>query len=70
MQKEIDNEAGRIDRDFAPASGGGSIDGQIRAAEANLAAFTSKTIVIPGPPRVPCTGTRDLDGDVILQAFW
>jgi len=33
---------------FIDYSTGGSIDGQIRAAEANLAAFTSKTIIIPG----------------------
>ena len=33
---------------FIDYSTGGSIDGQIRAAEANLAAFTSKTIFIPG----------------------
>jgi glyoxylase-like metal-dependent hydrolase (beta-lactamase superfamily II) len=33
---------------FIDYSTGGSIDGSIRAAEANLAAVTSKTIVIPG----------------------
>jgi len=33
---------------FIDYSTGGSIDGQIRAAERNLAAFTNKTIVIPG----------------------
>src|SRR6202162_1809165 len=33
---------------FIDYSTGGSIDGQIRAAEANIAAVTSKTIVIPG----------------------
>jgi glyoxylase-like metal-dependent hydrolase (beta-lactamase superfamily II) len=33
---------------FIDYSTGGSIDGQIRAAEANLAAFTDKTIFIPG----------------------
>jgi glyoxylase-like metal-dependent hydrolase (beta-lactamase superfamily II) len=33
---------------FIDYSTGGSIDGQIRAAEANLAAFTGKTIFIPG----------------------
>jgi glyoxylase-like metal-dependent hydrolase (beta-lactamase superfamily II) len=33
---------------FIDYSTGGSIDGQIRAAEANLAAFTSKTVFIPG----------------------
>jgi hypothetical protein len=31
-----------------PGSTGGSIDGSIRAAEANLAAVTAGTIVIPG----------------------
>jgi glyoxylase-like metal-dependent hydrolase (beta-lactamase superfamily II) len=33
---------------FIDYSTGGSIDGQIQAAEANLAAFTDKTIIIPG----------------------
>lgn len=33
---------------FIDYSTGGSIDGQIQAAEANLATFTDKTIVIPG----------------------
>jgi glyoxylase-like metal-dependent hydrolase (beta-lactamase superfamily II) len=33
---------------FIDYSTGGSIDGQIRAADANLAAVTSKTIIIPG----------------------
>jgi len=33
---------------FIDYSTGGSIDGSIRAAEANLRAVTSKTIVIPG----------------------
>lgn len=33
---------------FIDYSTGGSIDGQIRAADANLAAFTSQTIFIPG----------------------
>jgi glyoxylase-like metal-dependent hydrolase (beta-lactamase superfamily II) len=33
---------------FIDYSTGGSIDGQIQAAEANLAMFTSKTIFIPG----------------------
>ena len=33
---------------FIDYSTGGSIDGQIRAAEANLAAFTNKVIFIPG----------------------
>jgi glyoxylase-like metal-dependent hydrolase (beta-lactamase superfamily II) len=37
---------------FIDYSTGGSIDGQIRAAEANLATVTSKTIVIPGHGRV------------------
>ena len=33
---------------FIDYSTGGSIDGSIRAAEANLAAITNNTIVIPG----------------------
>jgi glyoxylase-like metal-dependent hydrolase (beta-lactamase superfamily II) len=33
---------------FIDYSTGGSIDGQIQAAEANLKAFTDKTIFIPG----------------------
>ena len=33
---------------FIDYSTGGSIDGQIQAAEANLAAFTQKTVIIPG----------------------
>jgi glyoxylase-like metal-dependent hydrolase (beta-lactamase superfamily II) len=33
---------------FIDYSTGGSIDGQIRAAKTNLAAFTGKTIFIPG----------------------
>jgi glyoxylase-like metal-dependent hydrolase (beta-lactamase superfamily II) len=33
---------------FIDYSTGGSIDGQIQAAEANLAAFTNKMIIIPG----------------------
>lgn len=33
---------------FIDYSTGGSIDGQIKAAEANIAAFTNKTIFIPG----------------------
>jgi glyoxylase-like metal-dependent hydrolase (beta-lactamase superfamily II) len=39
---------------FIDYSTGGSIDGQIRAAEANLAAVTDKTIVIPGHGPVGC----------------
>ena len=33
---------------FIDYSTGGSIDGQIQAAEANLVAFTDKTVIIPG----------------------
>ena len=39
---------------FIDYSTGGSIDGQIQAAEANLAAVTDKTIVIPGHGPVGC----------------
>ena len=43
---------------FIDYSTGGSIDGQIRAAEANLATFTNKTIFIPG--RGPVGGRSDV----------
>ena len=43
---------------FIDYSTGGSIDGQIQAAEANLAAFTNKTIFIPG--HGPVGGRSDL----------
>jgi len=43
---------------FIDYSTGGSIDGSIRAAEANLAAVTSKTIVIPG--HGPVGGNSDV----------
>lgn len=43
---------------FIDYSTGGSIDGQIQAAEANLAAFTNKTIFIPG--NGPVGGRSDL----------
>jgi glyoxylase-like metal-dependent hydrolase (beta-lactamase superfamily II) len=49
---------------FIDYSTGGSIDGQIRAAEANLAAFTSKMIFIPGHgpvgPRSEVAEFRDM----------
>src|SRR5262249_42228553 len=43
---------------FIDYSTGGSIDGAIRAAEANVAAVTEKTIVIPG--HGPVGGRSDL----------
>lgn len=43
---------------FIDCSTGGSIDGQIRAAEANLAAITGKSIVIPG--HGPVGGSSDI----------
>jgi glyoxylase-like metal-dependent hydrolase (beta-lactamase superfamily II) len=43
---------------FIDYSTGGSIDGSIRAAEANLAAVTNKTIIIPG--HGPVGGKSDL----------
>jgi len=43
---------------FIDYSTGGSIDGQIRAAEANVAAVTSETIVIPG--HGPVGGSSDV----------
>jgi glyoxylase-like metal-dependent hydrolase (beta-lactamase superfamily II) len=53
---------------FIDYSTGGSIDGQIRAAEANLAKVTAKTIVIPGHGAV--TGKDDLTlfRDVLAEA--
>lgn len=39
---------------FIDYSTGGSIDGQIQAAEANLATFTNQTIIIPGHGPVGC----------------
>jgi glyoxylase-like metal-dependent hydrolase (beta-lactamase superfamily II) len=54
---------------FIDYSTGGSIDGQIRAAEANLAKVSATTIVIPGHGAVT-TGKADLTlfRDVLVEA--
>ena len=54
---------------FVDYSTGGSIDGQIRAAEANLAKASATTIVIPGHGTVT-TGKADLTlfRDVLVEA--
>jgi len=54
---------------FIDYSTGGSIDGQIRAAEANLAKVSASTIVIPGHGAVT-TGKADLTlfRDVLVEA--
>ena len=54
---------------FVDYSTGGSIDGQIRAAEANLAKASATTIVIPGHGAVT-TGKADLTlfRDVLVEA--
>jgi glyoxylase-like metal-dependent hydrolase (beta-lactamase superfamily II) len=54
---------------FIDYSTGGSIDGQIRAAEANLAKVSATTIVIPGHGAVT-TGKADLTPfrDVLVEA--
>jgi glyoxylase-like metal-dependent hydrolase (beta-lactamase superfamily II) len=54
---------------FVDYSTGGSIDGQIRAAEANLAKVSATTIVIPGHGAVT-TGKADLTlfRDVLVEA--
>jgi glyoxylase-like metal-dependent hydrolase (beta-lactamase superfamily II) len=46
---------------------GGSIDGQIRAAEANIAKVTSKTIVIPGHGAVGTKADLILFRDVLID---
>jgi glyoxylase-like metal-dependent hydrolase (beta-lactamase superfamily II) len=46
---------------------GGSIDGQIRAAEANIARVTSKTIVIPGHGAVGTKADLVLFRDVLVD---
>ena len=53
---------------FVDYSTGGSIDGQIRAAEANLAKVSATTIVIPGHGAI--TGKADLAlfRDVLVEA--
>jgi glyoxylase-like metal-dependent hydrolase (beta-lactamase superfamily II) len=52
---------------FIDYSTGGSIDGQIRAAEANLAKVTDKTIVIPGHGAVGDKADLILFRDVIAE---
>ena len=49
-------------------STGGSIDGQIRAAEANLAKVTATTIVIPGHGAVGGKADLTLFRDVLVEA--
>src|SRR5580698_1597617 len=46
---------------------GGSIDGQIRAAEANIAAVTDKTIVIPGHGAIGGKADLVLFRDVLVE---
>jgi glyoxylase-like metal-dependent hydrolase (beta-lactamase superfamily II) len=46
---------------------GGSIDGQIRAAEANIAKVTDKTIVIPGHGAVANKADLVLFRDVLVE---
>jgi glyoxylase-like metal-dependent hydrolase (beta-lactamase superfamily II) len=57
------------DYPFVDYSTGGSIDGQIRAAEANLAKVSATTIVIPGHGAIT-TGKADLTlfRDVLVEA--
>lgn len=52
---------------FIDYSTGGSIDGQIRAAEANLAKVTDKTIVIPGHGAVGGKADLVLFRDVLVE---
>jgi glyoxylase-like metal-dependent hydrolase (beta-lactamase superfamily II) len=52
---------------FIDYSTGGSIDGQIRAAEANLAKVTEKTIVIPGHGAVGGKADLVLFRDVLVE---
>ena len=52
---------------FIDYSTGGSIDGTIRAAEANLAKVTGKTIVIPGHGAVGGKADLELFRDVIVD---
>src|SRR5271156_5247536 len=52
---------------FIDYSTGGSIDGQIRAAEANLAKVTDKTIVIPGKGAVGGKADLILFRDVLVE---
>ncbi len=46
---------------------GGSIDGQIRAAEANIAKVTAKTIIIPGHGAVGAKADLELFRDVLVD---
>jgi glyoxylase-like metal-dependent hydrolase (beta-lactamase superfamily II) len=55
------------DYPFIDYSTGGSIDGQIRAAEANLAQVTEKTIVIPGHGAVGGKADLILFRDVLVE---
>ena len=55
------------DYPFIDYSTGGSIDGQIRAAEANLAKVTEKTIVIPGHGAVDGKADLVLFRDVLVE---
>src|SRR5271154_2234194 len=52
---------------FIDYSTGGSIDGQIRAAEANIAKVTDKTIVIPGHGAVGGKADLILFRDVLVE---
>jgi glyoxylase-like metal-dependent hydrolase (beta-lactamase superfamily II) len=52
---------------FIDYSTGGSIDGQIRAAEANIAKVTEKTIVIPGHGAVGGKADLVLFRDVLVE---
>src|SRR3984885_4803278 len=53
---------------FVDYSTGGSIDGQIRAAEANLAKVSATTIVIPGHGAVAGKADLTLFRDVLVEA--
>jgi len=55
------------DYPFIDYSTGGSIDGQIRAAEANLAKVTEKTLVIPGHGAVGGKADLVLFRDVLVE---
>ena len=53
---------------FIDYSTGGSIDGQIRAAEANLAKASATTVVIPGHGAVGGKAVLTLFRDVLVEA--
>jgi len=55
------------DYPFIDYATGGSIDGQIRAAEANIALATDKTIVIPGHGAVGAKADLILFRDVLVE---